>query len=237
MSTRKFAAIVVATLTLGTTILTGGPANADDSTATTASARAAAQRPDVRPGPAGVRNSAVAKKQALSAAQLAKRDEFANRTGLAARDLYGPYHIINQHSNKCLTIYTASTANNANAVQYTCDFSYPFNEEWYLEDVYGDQTAWHLRNAHSGKCLTIYTASTANNATAVQYTCDYSSPYNEEWYMEDVYLTGARWHLRNGHSFKCLTIYTASTANNYAAVQYTCDWNSPFNEEWRFQLV
>jgi hypothetical protein len=40
---------------------------------------------------------------------------------------------------------------------------------------------YHIVNRHSGKCLTIQNASTANTAQAVQYTCDHNAPYNEEW--------------------------------------------------------
>lgn len=44
-----------------------------------------------------------------------------------------------------------------------------------------DSGPWHVVNRHSGRCLTVQNASTANNAYALQYGCDYAAPYNEEW--------------------------------------------------------
>ncbi|WP_432825692.1 RICIN domain-containing protein [Dactylosporangium sp. CA-092794] len=71
-----------------------------------------------------------ATKGALSATQLAKRAEFATRRGLTAGTLDGPWHIVNGNSGKCLTIFYASSADNANAVQFTCDYSSPYNGDW-----------------------------------------------------------------------------------------------------------
>ncbi len=169
---------------------------------------------------------------ALSSQQVAKRDVFAKQTGRSVAALSGPWHLVNIHSEKCLTVSGASTANNAGAVQYTCDFLSPHNEDWYLEDVYGSGDYWHIINAHSGKCLTVSGASLANNAGAVQYTCDLSFPYNEEWVLENVSGPRASWHVSNAHSGKCLTVFGASLANNAGAVQYTCDYSLPYNEEW-----
>jgi hypothetical protein len=43
---------------------------------------------------------------------------------------------------------------------------------------------WHLYNGNAtGKCLTVAGAATSNGAQTVIYTCDYNSPYNEEWYI------------------------------------------------------
>jgi hypothetical protein len=67
-------------------------------------------------------------------------------------------------------------------VQYTCDSSYPYNENWTLVPV--TEFTYHLVNQHSQKCLTILNVSTSDNANAVQYTCDYSAPFNEEWQVE-----------------------------------------------------
>ncbi len=214
VSTRTLAAVAAA-LIFGATVVTS-PAQAVDSAAP--GAQVGQER---SPSPA-----AAIKTKTLSAAQLAKRDEFAKRSGVAAALLDGPWHIINAHSGKCLTISGAGTANTVNAVQYTCDYSSPYNEEWYFDGN-------HIWNGHSGKCLTVAGASTANNANAVQYTCDSGAPYNENWNLEDVYGSAIYWHIWNSHSGKCLTVAGVSTANNANAVQFTCDYTSPFNEEWR----
>lgn len=102
----------------------------------------------------------------------------------AAED--GPYWMFNANSGKCLTVQNASVSNGAAAVQYTCDNVAPFNERWEFVDL-GTHPAdhwYHIRNAHSGLCLTIHGASTANGAFGVQYTCDDRNfPYNEEWQL------------------------------------------------------
>ena len=228
MSSRKFAAIVVATLTIGTTILTGGSAHAEDSAATTAAQPAAAQRPDAPQTSVGVMATP------LSTAQLAKRDEFAKRAGISPAAVTGPWHLRNGNAyDKCLTTSGAGTGNNTVTVIYTCDFSWPYNEEWYLEDLGGGW--YHLRNGNAyDKCLTTSGAGTGNNTVTVIYTCDYNSPWNEEWYLES--LGGSWWHLRNGNAFdKCLTTSGAGTGNNTQTVIYTCDYNFPWNEEWSIE--
>jgi Ricin-type beta-trefoil lectin domain-like len=128
VSTRRFAAIVAATLTIGTAILAAGPAHADH--VARAAPRGTAELPGARRGPAGVAQ------RVLTPVQVAKRAEVAKRAGVSVTSLDGPYHIVNRNSGKCLTILNVSTADNANAVQYTCDYSYPYNEEWYLEFVF-----------------------------------------------------------------------------------------------------
>ncbi len=39
-------------------------------------------------------------------------------------------------------------------------------------------------------------------------------------------------HIQNRHSGKCLTVYNISTLDNAPVVQYQCDFNAPFNEDW-----
>jgi hypothetical protein len=143
-------------------------------------------------------------------------------------ELFGPVHIINVHSGKCLAVKNVSLQNNAEVVQYECDYSYPVNEQWYLKDN-------HIIAAHSGKCLAIQNASTGNNVNAVQYSCDYTAPFNENWVLVPV--TEYGYHLVNQHSQKCLVVKNASGSDNANAVQYTCDTSAPFNEEWTFELL
>lgn len=228
MSTRKFAVIVVTTMTLGATILTGASANADDSTATSASsAPAPVQRPDADPEHTG------AKEQALSAGQIAARDQFAKRMGVAAALYSGPWLIVNLNSGLCLTIYQASENNDANAVQFTCDTTWPYNERWYREKSTHD--GWvHLVNENSNLCLTVYYARTDNDAPVVQFACDWESPFNEEWYVDP--LPDGQWvHITNYNSLLCLTVSGASTNNEANAVQFGCDSTWPYNEYWKFK--
>lgn len=80
----------------------------------------------------------------------------------------GPFHLRNVRSGKCLTVQNASQANGALTLQFTCanDATPPHNDDWYLEDLNPNDPYYHIVNRHSGKCLTIQNAGTANNALA-----------------------------------------------------------------------
>ncbi|MFI9570782.1 RICIN domain-containing protein [Microbispora rosea] len=152
--------------------------------------------------------------------------------GYSTANLIGPFHVVNGHSNKCLTVLGAGGAENTSAVQFTCDKTYPFNEDWYLEDLSAFNKYFHIRNQHSGKCLTVLGASKAENAKVVQFTCDYTFPFNEQWYLVDLSPADGYYHIVNRNSNKCLTVLGASGANNASAVQFTCDKFPPYNEKW-----
>lgn len=94
-----------------------------------------------------------------------------------------PYvHIVNRHSGKCLTIRGATVVNSAPVVQYECDSAAPYNEEWMLVSISQSTNHYHIVNRLSSKCLTIQNNSLANNARALQYTCNYDPNLdNEEW--------------------------------------------------------
>jgi hypothetical protein len=122
--------------------------------------------------------------------------------------------IRNDHSELCLTINGGSTANNARAVQYTCDSH--DSRFWYLRAV--GSGYYNIVNGHSDKCLTIAGGSKANNANAVQYNCD--GHLSRNWRV-----TGTRPYVKivNQHSNKCLTPAGGSQANLTQIVQYNCD--------------
>ncbi|MFI6604226.1 RICIN domain-containing protein [Nonomuraea sp. NPDC050536] len=127
--------------------------------------------------------------------------------------------LVNRQTGLCLTIAGGvSTANNVQAVQYTCD-SHP-SRRW---DVFGNSTTYlQVRNRQTGKCLTIAGGtSTANNLEAVQYDCDLHASRGWTFGAADG---GGGKQLVNVWTGKCLTIAGGvSTANNVVAVQYTCD--------------
>jgi hypothetical protein len=66
----------------------------------------------------------------------------------------------------------------------TCEGAYPYTENWLPIDLSPNDDWVHLVNEHTGKCLTVYNASTVVNAGIVQSTCDFSYPFSEEWYFE-----------------------------------------------------
>jgi hypothetical protein len=78
---------------------------------------------------------------------------------------------------------------------------------------------WQLTNAHSGRCLAVANASTANAAGVIQWTCNGGS--EQEWNF--VPASGIDYYtLHNAHSGQCLAIGSASTAQG-GCVQSTAD--------------
>ncbi|POX50884.1 RICIN domain-containing protein [Streptomyces sp. Ru72] len=81
--------------------------------------------------------------------------------------------IRNFQSDRCLTIYGASTSNGANATQWVCNGSTA--QQWTrVTGAAGGGSM--LVNGNSGLCLTIYGGSLDNGADSTQWTCDSSTP-------------------------------------------------------------
>jgi hypothetical protein len=137
-----------------------------------------------------------------------------------------PVEIVNANSGLCLTIAGGVTAQNATAVQYTCDGD-P-SRSWTSTAVDGANIV-QLANANSGLCLTIAGGVTARNATAVQYTCD-TDP-SRRW--RTIRGNNGSYQIVNVNSGLCLTIAGGATGQNLAAVQYPCDGDR--SREWQFR--
>ncbi|MFD8654303.1 RICIN domain-containing protein [Streptomyces mirabilis] len=127
----------------------------------------------------------------------------------------GPYYnLIAQHSGKCLDITDNSAADDAIALQYTCNGG--LNQQWRLQNA-GDGYVRVLAQ-HSGKCLDVANASTADGAFVNQYHC--TTGTNQQWRFEDH--GGGYYRLVARHSGKCLDVANASTANGARLIQWTC---------------
>ncbi|MEU1448377.1 MULTISPECIES: RICIN domain-containing protein [Streptomyces] len=127
----------------------------------------------------------------------------------------GPYYnLIARHSGKCLDITDNSAADDAIALQYTCNGG--LNQQWRLQNA-GDGYVRVLAQ-HSGKCLDVANASTADGAFVNQYHC--TTGTNQQWRFEDH--GGGYYRLVARHSGKCLDVANASTANGARLSQWTC---------------
>lgn len=78
---------------------------------------------------------------------------------------------------------------------------------------------------HSGKCLDVSGASTADGAAVIQYTC--GSGTNQQWQLRPV---GGSSQLVARHSGRCLDLPGFSTANGTRLTQYSC--NGGTNQLW-----
>jgi hypothetical protein len=81
-------------------------------------------------------------------------------------------------------------------------------------------------NQYSGKCLDVASASTADGANIIQYTCQ-SGATNQQWRMQ---AGGSYFQLVARHSGKCLDVLGAGTGDGVDIDQYTC--NSGTNQQW-----
>ncbi|GAA1617354.1 RICIN domain-containing protein [Actinoplanes couchii] len=155
----------------------------------------------------------------------------AGETGALAARL-GPFHLWNVNSGRCIAIQNASTAQNAFALQFTCDNTEPHNDDWYFDEVTAGGIYYHLVNRHSGKCLAVQNAGTADNARILQFTCDNTAPHNDDWYLTSPFVNSSEVHIVNRHSGRCLTVQNASLNNNAPILQFGCESNAPYNESW-----
>jgi hypothetical protein len=89
-----------------------------------------------------------------------------------------------------------------------------------------------IRLAHSGKCLNVAGASTANSAKIIQYGCS-ATAANEQFKL--VPKGSGNYWIQGVQSGKCLNVYNNSTANSAAIIQYTC--NTQLNGLWKVDEV
>jgi hypothetical protein len=130
-----------------------------------------------------------------------------------------------RHSGKCADVVNASTANNAELVQYTCGSGY--NQQFSQRDAGSGYVQLVAR--HSGLCLDVANASTADSAQIIQYTCGSGS--NQQFQLQDAGSGYYRIVARN--SGKCLDVASAATANGARIKQYSC--NGGTNQQWQRQ--
>lgn len=76
---------------------------------------------------------------------------------------------------------SASTANGANIIQYTCGSGH--NQQWQWQAVAGT-SYFHLVARHSGRCLEVVDSGTGDGADITQNTC--GSGTNQQWSRTQV---------------------------------------------------
>jgi hypothetical protein len=137
------------------------------------------------------------------------------------------YTAVYNHSNKCMGILSSRLDATAPVAQQTCTYgNEPANARFAMIRQAGGYVA--LKFEHSGMCLDVSGASTANSAAAIQYPCSFA----------DNQLVQLLNNATGGHSFKfkhsgkCLDVTGASTADGARFVQYTC--NGQANQAFHF---
>ncbi|MFE7532162.1 RICIN domain-containing protein [Kitasatospora sp. NPDC057542] len=123
--------------------------------------------------------------------------------------------VIKNNNGKCLEITSSSTANGADAQQWTCKGQ--AGAVWRFKPA-GDGF-YYFVNEHSKKCLEIEGSSTKNGANAQQWTCNGQAGAKWKW-QETRSGDGMTRYLFKNHSGKYLEITNSSTANGANAQQW-----------------
>jgi hypothetical protein len=121
------------------------------------------------------------------------------------------------HSNKCLNVDHALTADDTKVIQYTCGASYT-NDKFRVVPK-GSQT-FQIVAQFSGKCLNVYKNGTTDNTPVHQYTCN-DTAQNNLWKFLPV-AGNTTYRIQSVASGKCLNVYQNLTADNTAINIYTC---------------
>ncbi|MDN3241437.1 BNR-4 repeat-containing protein [Glycomyces tritici] len=129
--------------------------------------------------------------------------------------------IANRNSGKCVDIVSGSTADGAEAIQWTCHGG--ANQLWELQDAGGGY--YRIVSVASGKCLDVNGASTADNAAIIQWTC--GDRANQQWQLR---AGGDHFQIAARHSGKCIDVAGASTANSARLHQAAC--SSSTTQQW-----
>ncbi|KAK4209846.1 ricin B lectin domain-containing protein [Rhypophila decipiens] len=125
-----------------------------------------------------------------------------------------PYSTLrNTNSSKCITV--TGTANNAKAVQFTCNATSP-DYRWRFEHAWWGEYVIRKQNGGS-RCLGV--PSTSANAQAVQITCNTDDTL-QRWMPRQPTAD----MMRNVGTAQCLAV--AGTANNAAVNQKACSASS-----------
>jgi Ricin-type beta-trefoil lectin domain len=125
-------------------------------------------------------------------------------------------YIVNQHSDKCLDVAGASTADQAKVQQYECHEG--GNQRWMLVPHQ------EIINQQSGKCLDVAGGSLADQTPVQQFHC-HGGP-DQHWRVTQ------RGEIVNQNSGKCLDLPNGGTTDQIGLQQFGCHQGS--NQRWLF---
>ena len=145
-------------------------------------------------------------------------------TGVITGASSGPWvNLVARHSGRCADVAGASTASNAELIQYACGSG--TNQQWQLRDAGSGYVQLVAR--HSGMCADVASASTADGAKAIQYACGTGT--NQQWQPQDAGNGYVRFVAR--HSGRCLGVVAASTADRARLEQRSCSGGT--EQQWQ----
>ncbi len=148
-----------------------------------------------------------------------------SETGLEMFTIKNAYHLVAQHSGKCLEVSYGSSENGMSIHQEPCGDGHTQQAQAFtLVPSPSNPVQYELVNRNSAKCLDVAGASGSDGAAIQQYTClgwgqtnqvFEGVPSSESDPSHDKYIAQ--------HSGKCLDISGGSTANGALLQQWSCN--------------
>ncbi|HEY0668674.1 MAG TPA: RICIN domain-containing protein [Sphingobacteriaceae bacterium] len=142
----------------------------------------------------------------------------------------GTYRIMAKHSGKAVIVSGASTANDAQVVQWDYTSANPKNDEWVLTKI--DTSGYYrITNVNSNLDLNVKGQSTSNLGPMVQWPYASDLIYNDEWSI--ISLGSGYYRIVSRHSGLSLNVPASSLSNGTQLIQYTYEGTA----NSQFQLI
>jgi hypothetical protein len=163
-----------------------------------------------------------------SSAQVSPGAGQQHPASIAGRSTTAEYLVrfINLKSQKCLGVESASLANGAQVLQWTC--AGQLDQYWRVRYVGG--LLAEVVNYNSGRCLAVQSASLVNGGNILQWTCN--NNLDQRW---DVVGWESYGWVVNGNSARCLSVESGSMVNGARALQWTC--GSQSDQLWYVDVI
>ncbi|WP_274912532.1 RICIN domain-containing protein [Streptomyces sp. WZ-12] len=170
----------------------------------------------------------AADKAAEAAREAAKKTQTAKDAASTKGDIV---RLQVARSGKCLSIDSASMANGAGALQWTCNEGKA--QQW--RAIPTVDSSYVLRNENSGKCLEVENSGKQAGARVQQWDCSGGGP-QLRWRMVLVDAVSELYQLQPMHTpDRCLGIAKSSVEDGANALQWSCNQTTP--ELWGIHLV
>jgi hypothetical protein len=145
------------------------------------------------------------------------------------------YHLVNRHSDKCMSLSANSGANGTAILQWDCS-SNPSPGDGQVFTLYplggGD---FQIKINSTGKCVDVTGASQDDGTYLQQWDCLGSGQRNQVWRVIRIEGQPPYTALQAQHSGKCADVLGAGTGNGVRIGQWGCHWGG--NQQWRREGV
>ncbi|MFD0599725.1 RICIN domain-containing protein [Catellatospora coxensis] len=136
---------------------------------------------------------------------------------------------VNQNGGNCAALPNGDTANLVQLTQQVCNSA--TYQRFTFTPVSGTSDTYTIATSTSGKCVDVNGASTADNATIIQWPCHTNA--NQRWRLAAVTVSGTdkTFNVISVGSGKCLVPSGGSSAANTGLVQLPC--STATSRVWR----